>query len=190
VSRIAVLRPDYPIRTDRLILRPFAPGDLTALHALHSQPEVTRFLYFEPRDLAQTREILARKIEGSVLLDEGGGLSMAAELAGTGQLVGDCSLFWRSRAHQQGEIGYLFDPAHHGRGLATEAARELLRLGFDGMGLHRIIGRCDARNTASARVMERLGMRREAHLIENELVKGEWTDELSYAILRREWPPG
>jgi len=187
---IPVLKPGYPIRTERLLLRPFTPGDLDAVHALHRQPEVTRYLYFEPRDRAQAREVLARKIQSSVLLHEGDGLSLAAELAGTGQLVGDCSLFWRSRVYQLGEIGYIFDPAYHGQGLATEAARELLRLGFDGLGLHRIIGRCDRRNAASARLMERIGMRREAQLIENEFVKGEWTDELSYAILRREWAGG
>ena len=67
----------------------------------------------------------------------------------------------------------------------------MLRLGFEGLGLHRIIGRCDGRNAASARAMEKLGMRREAHLRENEIVKGEWTDEMVYAMLRSEWePPG
>ena len=79
------------------------------------------------------------------------------------------------------------DPNHHGHGYGTEGARLMLRLGFEVLGLHRIIGRCDARNTASARVMERLGMRREAHLIENEWVNGEWTDELLYAMLDHEW---
>jgi RimJ/RimL family protein N-acetyltransferase len=63
----------------------------------------------------------------------------------------------------------------------------LLRLGFTDYGLHRIIGRLDARNTASARVLERLGMRREAHFVENEIVKGEWTDEVVYAMLEDEW---
>ena len=123
----------------------------------------------------------------SVLTADGKALCLAAELAATGQLVGDCTLFWLSRAHQQGEIGFIFHPAFQGRGLATEAAAALLRLGFEGLGLHRIIGRCDGRNRASAGVMERNGMRREAHLIENEFVKGEWTDELIYAILQREW---
>jgi RimJ/RimL family protein N-acetyltransferase len=108
--------------------------------------------------------------------------------------VGDCVLFWHSEEHAQGEIGYVLNPAHHGRGLATEAATALLRLGFEGLGMHRITGRLDARNTASARVLERIGMRREAHLVENEFVKGEWTDELIYAMLRAEWearqPPG
>jgi RimJ/RimL family protein N-acetyltransferase len=63
----------------------------------------------------------------------------------------------------------------------------MLHLGFVDLGLHRILGRLDARNAASANVLERLGMRREAHILENEFVKGEWTDELLYAMLAREW---
>jgi len=63
----------------------------------------------------------------------------------------------------------------------------MLRLGFEEYGLHRIVGRLDARNTASARVLERLGMRREAHFRQNEIIEGEWTDEFVYAILRPEW---
>jgi RimJ/RimL family protein N-acetyltransferase len=105
----------------------------------------------------------------------------------TGALIGDVMLFWRSREHREGEIGYIFHPDHGGQGYATEAARAMLRLGFDEVGLHRIIGRIDARNTASARVLERLGMRREAHFRQNEMVKGEWTDEIVFAILEGEW---
>ena len=63
----------------------------------------------------------------------------------------------------------------------------MLRLGFDDFGLHRVIGRIDARNTASARVLERLGMRREAHFLQNEMIKGEWTDEVVFAMLEHEW---
>jgi RimJ/RimL family protein N-acetyltransferase len=182
-----VLKPDYPVRTPRLVLRPFTAGDLDALHDFHRLPEVTRYLYHEPRDRTEMSTVLAGKIAASTLAGEGQALCLAAELADTGVLVGDCTLFWLSRAHQQGEIGFVFHPAYHGRGLATEAAAALLRLGFEGLRLHRIIARCDGRNSASARVMERNGMRREAHMMENEFVKGEWTDELVYAILRREW---
>jgi RimJ/RimL family protein N-acetyltransferase len=96
-------------------------------------------------------------------------------------------LFWRSEEHRQGEVGYVLNPAYRGRGLATEAVGGLLRVGFEGMGLHRIAGHLDARNTPSARVLERAGLRREAHLVQNEFVKGEWTDELIYGILRSEW---
>jgi RimJ/RimL family protein N-acetyltransferase len=182
-----VLRPDYPVRTARLALRPFTPGDLDDLHDFHRMPEVARYLYHEPRTRAEVSVLLQAKIAASTLTTDGKALCLAAELAETGQLVGDCTLFWLSRAYQQGEIGFVFHPVVQGRGLATEAAAALLRLGFEGLGLHRIIGRCDGRNRGSARVMEHNGMRREAHLVENEFVKGEWTDELIYAILRREW---
>jgi len=182
-----VLAPEYPIVTERLVLRPFAGADLDALVPIHSDPGVVRYLYGPARDRDELRDVLAQKAQRTVLAKEGDGLNLAAVIADTGELVGDVSLEWRSEPHRLAEIGYLLNPAFTGRGYATEAARALLRLGFDGLGAHRIIGRLDARNTASARVLERLGMRREAHLVENELVKGEWTDELVYAMLDREW---
>jgi len=88
---------------------------------------------------------------------------------------------------EQGELGWVVHPNHASRGYATEAALAMLRLGFDHYGLHRISARLDARNAASARVCEKLGMRREALLRENEWIKGEWTDEAVYALLRSEW---
>ena len=96
-------------------------------------------------------------------------------------------LFYRSREHRGGEIGYVFNPDHQGHGYATEAARALLDLAFDGLGLHRVVARIDARNDASAAVLRRLGLRQEAYLRENEWFKGEWTDEIDFAILESEW---
>jgi RimJ/RimL family protein N-acetyltransferase len=81
----------------------------------------------------------------------------------------------------------VFDPDHQGNGYATEAANALLRLGFETLGLRRIIARVDARNTASAAVLRRIGMRQEAYLVQNEWFKGEWTDEIDFAILSDEW---
>jgi RimJ/RimL family protein N-acetyltransferase len=182
-----VLRPAYPLETARLVLRPFSPGDLEELYAFHSLPEVARFLYWEPRDLGQVREALDAKLRQTVLEDEGQGLALAVVLREVGVLVGEVNLQWLSRRHRQGEIGFVFHPGYQGRGLATEAAEVMLRLGFEGLGLHRVIGRCDALNLASARLMERLGMRREAHLVHNEIFKGSWGDELVYAMLEDEW---
>jgi RimJ/RimL family protein N-acetyltransferase len=102
-------------------------------------------------------------------------------------LVGDVVLFWTSAEHRSGEIGYVLNPEHQGRGYATEAAQALLALAFDGLGLHRVMARLDERNGASAAVLRRLGMRQEARLVENEWFKGEWTNELDFAILAREW---
>ncbi|MEH1059276.1 GNAT family protein [Micromonospora sp. CPCC 206171] len=185
-----MLVPDLPLRTDRLDLRLFTADDFAALHGYQSRADVTRYLYFGPNDEAASREALARKRSRVALRAEGDVLNLALVLRQTGAVIGDVLLIWTSVAHRQGEIGYVLHPDHAGHGYATEAAREMLRLGFDELGLHRIVGRLDARNTASARVLERLGMRREAHLRENELVKGEWTDEAVYALLAREWRAG
>jgi RimJ/RimL family protein N-acetyltransferase len=96
-------------------------------------------------------------------------------------------LRWASSEHATGEIGYVLHPAHTGRGYATEAIRALLPLAFDELRLHRLFARLDARNSASAKVCRRLGMRQEAHLRENEWFKGEWTDEIVFALLAHEW---
>jgi RimJ/RimL family protein N-acetyltransferase len=182
-----MLHPTYPLLTERLSLRPFRDDDLDAYHAIHSRPDVVRYLYWEPRSWDQTREMLGRRILETQIEREGEGLHLAADLRSTGTLIGHFNLFYVSEAHHQGEIGFVVHPDHHGRGFATEGAELMLRLGFEGLGLHRIVGRCAARNDGSWRLMERLGMRREAHLIENEFVKGEWSDELVYAMLDREW---
>ena len=182
-----MFEPEYPIRTERLLLRPYAPGDVDALYAYQRLPEIHRYLYSEPRTRADVEALVAERAGSVVVTEEGRVITLVAELAETGQLVGDCVLFCRSEEHEQGEVGYVFNPAYQGRGLATEAVGALLRLGFEGLGMHRIAARLDGRNTASARVLERAGLRREAHLVENEFIKGEWTDELIYAILRSEW---
>ena len=91
---------------------------------------------------------------------------------------------------RQCEIGFTLAPEHQGRGYATEAARLLIGYLFTTRGKHRITAYCDARNTASAAVLERLGMRREGHLRESTWAKGEWTDDLVYGLLHDEWHPG
>jgi RimJ/RimL family protein N-acetyltransferase len=177
----------YPLQTERLLLRPFTTGDLDALLAIQSRDDVTRYLYWDPRTAAEVREVLDRKVRSTAIVAEGDNLSLAAVLRESGELIGDCSLRWLSAEHRQAEIGFIFHPDHHGHGFATEAAAALLALAFDDLKVHRAIGRLEARNTASARVLERLGMRKEAELVENEHVKGEWQSEVVYALLEREW---
>lgn len=182
-----MLHPTYPLHTDRLVLRPFRDDDLDAFHSIQRRPDVVRYLYWEPRTLEQSSEMLGRRTLQVAIDKEGDGLHLAADLRDTGELVGHFSLFYGSQEHRQGEIGFVLHPGHQGQGYGAEGAQVMLRLGFEGLGLHRIVGRCDVRNDASWRLMERLGMRREAHLLENEFVKGEWTDEFDYAMLDREW---
>jgi RimJ/RimL family protein N-acetyltransferase len=175
------------VRTERLVLRAFRPGDLDAAYALRSDPRVMRYLYQEPVDREGADQLLAAWIDAAVIRRAGDRLVLAAELASSGAVVGRMSLLWASEEHAQAEIGFAFLVDHQGRGYATEAARVLVAMAFEGLGAHRVTGRLDARNAASARVLERLGMRQEALLVENEWVKGEWTDEIVYAMLHREW---
>jgi RimJ/RimL family protein N-acetyltransferase len=182
-----VLRPAYPIETDRLLLRPFHDNDLEALHEIERLDETARYLYNVPLELDATRALLERRKALTFVDEDHDGFVLAAVLKETGTVIGHVTFAVKSREHHQGEIGYVLHPDHQGHGYATEAAAMMLHLGFEELGLHRIVGRLDARNAASARVLERLGMRLEAHLHENEFVKGEWVSELIYAVLASEW---
>ena len=176
-----------PIETSRLRLRPFVTGDLDALFSYQSRDDVTRYLLWGPRSRDEVRHGLELKIAATAIRSEGDFLALAAESVQTGEIVGDAVLGFVSQEHAHGEIGYIVHPDHQGQGYATEMTRPLLRIAFDDLGLHRVTGELDARNAASARVLEKLGMRREAHLVQNGFVKGEWQSELIYAILATEW---
>jgi RimJ/RimL family protein N-acetyltransferase len=176
-----------PLRTERLILRLFTSDDLDAVYDMQSRPEVARYLYWSPRDRRGAADSLREKLKCSSIEVEGDILNLAVTRAEGGPVIGDLMLHFVSAAHRQAEIGYVFHPDAQGEGLATEAARAVVDLAFRELGAHRVFGQIDARNTASAQVLERLGMRREAHMVENEWVKGEWTDEVIYAVLADEW---
>ena len=176
-----------PIQTDRLVLRSFVPDDLDDLFAIQSRPEVTRYLYWDVRTRDEVRTVLEQRLSMNVLKDEGDILALAVVRKDTGRLVGDVNLRWLSAEHRQAEFGFVFNPSEHGQGFATEAAVAVLDLAFGPVGMHRVIGRMDSRNAASAAVMRKLGLRLEAHFVENEAFKGEWGDELVFAILAKEW---
>ena len=183
------LRPEYPVRTERLVLRPLVPDDTAALLAYRGRAEVCRYLPFAPMD----EQVLAARLAGDLgrreISAEGQGLTLGVELAESGRLVGDVVLFATSAQHAGGEIGYVFHPDVAGRGYATEACTAVLDLAFaaEGLGLHRVVARMDARNASSARLAARLGMRREAHFRSSELFKGEWADLVVFALLADEW---
>ncbi|TCO62737.1 GNAT family N-acetyltransferase [Actinocrispum wychmicini] len=174
-----------PIRTERLLLRPFTEDDLEPLYAIQGREDVHEYLYTSPRTRDEVRERLAERVTYTKLAAEGDILLLAVMLGDT--LIGDVHLRWVNEEHKQGEVGYVLHPDHRGKGYAAEATRPLIVVGFETLGLHRIAAHMDGRNTASARVVEKLGMRHEAHLVENEFVKGEWTDEVVYAMLARDW---
>jgi RimJ/RimL family protein N-acetyltransferase len=121
------------------------------------------------------------------LTEEGHWLMLAAYWPEARGVVGDVILKWTSEQHRQGEIGYVFKPEFQGKGLTREAAEAVLRLGFEELGLYRIVADCDARNVPSWRLMERLGTRREAHYREFKNFDGEWCDLFVYALLKEEY---
>jgi len=184
------LNPKYPIVTDRLRLRPLTTDDLDALLTYRGRADVCRYLPFEPMTPQVLLGRLRTDLSRTAITTEGQALTLGAELAETGRLIGDAVLFFRSREHAGGELGYVFHPDVAGQGYATEAARAMLDLAFGQLGLHRVIARLDSRNEPSAKLAARLGMRREAHFVENEMFKGEWADEVVYAILAQEWLGG
>jgi RimJ/RimL family protein N-acetyltransferase len=179
--------PAYPVRTARLNLRPHRLSDLDDLLAFHSDPEVVRYIPWPVRDRDQTRVALEAKLDQVSLSAPGQWLVLAVELRETGAVIGEVLLKWVSATDEQGEIGFAIHRAYHGQGLAFEAAEAMLRLGFAELKLHRIIGVCDADNTASAALMSRLGMRQEAHYVQATFFKGRWTDDLIFAMLADEW---
>jgi RimJ/RimL family protein N-acetyltransferase len=174
------------LSTARLILREFTKADAVAVHAYAADPVATELQIWGPNAVDDTREFLERTLAESQAAPRVS-YQLAVTLAASGELIGGCGLFFDDADGTDAEIGYTLHPAHWRHGYATEAARALLAYGFDTLGKHRIAATCDARNTASFKVMERLGMRREGPLREHMWTKGRWRDTLVYAILEHEY---
>ncbi|NVD99387.1 GNAT family N-acetyltransferase [Massilia sp. BJB1822] len=174
------------LHTPRLLLRKFAASDFDAFRAYHCLPEVYRFLYNDPPE-GEAMRACFETVRTAPFAADGDKLTLAVCRREDGAVVGEVLLKLGSTAALQGELGYLFNPAFHGQGLALEAARAMLDFGFAELGFHRIFARLDSLNTASARIAEKLGMQREAHLRQNDRHKGVWGDEFIYALLRSEW---
>ncbi|MEO6395167.1 MAG: GNAT family protein [Devosia sp.] len=183
----AIYAPDYPLETERLRLRPFNRGDVDAVYAYRCRADVAQYLFDRPMSHEECAEAIRGRTGQIAFVAEGDKILLAAERKSDGHVVGEASLIWRHIADRQAEIGYVFHPDVQGQGLATEAAHALLDFGFGSAELHRIYARCDARNIASFKVMEKLGMRREAHFREHVHTKGRWDEELIYAMLEDEW---
>jgi RimJ/RimL family protein N-acetyltransferase len=173
----------------RVELRRFTEADQDTFVAYRSIPELARYQSWDAPYPADAGAAFVREIMAQDPDTPGEWFQFAVALTSTGELIGDCAACPDADDPRQVEIGFTLSPEHQGHGYATEAARLLLGYLFGLRGKHRVTGECDARNTASARVLERLGMRQEGHLRESTWAKGEWTDDLVFAILDRDWPP-
>jgi len=167
------------VETPRLILRPITPADGPAIHRYMADPVVTRWLPEGPLDAAQA-QAFAEKNAGRYAR------AVAVVERTSGELVGHMPFHpWFGRATH--EVGWVIAPDRQGRGYATEAARALVDFAFGALACHRVIATCQPENPASWRVMEKLGMRREAHFRQAlHRETGEWWDEYFYALLADE----
>ncbi|WP_320199866.1 GNAT family N-acetyltransferase [Agrobacterium sp. rho-13.3] len=179
-------RPRLPLSTDRLILREFVSGDFPDYAAYHSLPEVYRYLYAAPPMGDALQEQFSRLLDAPFDHD-GDTYRLAVERKDDQALMGEVLLKLASIDALQGEVGYIFNPAFAGNGYASEAVATVINTGFSSFGFHRIYARLDAANAGSVGVVERLGLRREAHLIQNDRFRDVWGDEYIYAVLATEW---
>lgn len=174
------------LETGRLWLRRLERRDLPALLAYRNDPEVARYQgWGDGFTAGQAETMLAQQTElrpGT----PGAWFRWMLEEKATGTVVGDCAMCVQGDP-RQAEIGFSLAREHQGRGLAAEAVRRVLDHAFGELALHRVIAITDARNTAAAALLQRIGMRREAHFIQNVWYKGAWGDEFLFAILRSEW---
>ena len=177
----------WSLATERLRLRPHNADDAEWLHELYSRPDVARYLLDEPWTAEVTHDKLTERLAKTDIDGETGALALVIEHDGVP--IGDVALWLTDHEHRQGEIGWVLDPAHGGQGFASEAVRAVLALGFDHYRLHRITAQMDARNSASAALARRVGLRLEAHHVQDWFSKGEWTDTLIFARLASEHMP-
>jgi ribosomal-protein-alanine N-acetyltransferase len=170
------------LTTDRLVLRPLEAGDFRAVHAYASDPEVVRFMDWGPNTLDDTTVFLDRMITSAARSPRT--QFPLAIVPATGDVpVGVVELQIDSAEHRRADVGYVLGRSAWGHGYASEAAAAMLRFGFDELGLHKISATCDPDNRGSARVLEKIGMRREGVLRDHFLVRGQWRDRLLWAAL-------
>lgn len=174
--------------TDRLILRHFNAGDAEGLCAYRSAPEVTRFQTWEPQSLEAVRAFIAGLQELNP--DVPGWYQVAVTDGRTGVLLGDVGLHVLESDPRQVELGVTFAPSAQRQGYATEALHAVLRHLFERLEKHRVLASTDPRNARVIALLRRLGLRQEAHFVESLWFKGEWADDLIFAMLRREWIAG
>lgn len=177
----------FELRTARLRLRRMRDADLAAFVAYRRDPGVARYQGWDEAFSHEDAVTLFAAERGIAVGTPGAWTQIAIEEAATGTLLGDCALHVRGDDPRQAEIGFTLARGSQGRGYAAEAVEAVLGYAFGTLGLHRVIAITDARNAPAARLLERVGFRREGHYLQNVWFKGAWGDELSFAILGDEW---
>jgi len=177
--------PAPTLHTARLRLRPFVGADADDLFALHSNAFVLRYWDAPPwTERARADAFIATCGQ---IAEEGSGARLAVDRASDGAFLGWCGLTRYHPEYRSASLGFCLTESAWGQGYATEAARALLRWGFDALDLNRVQAEADTRNAASARVLEKLGFVREGTLREDCVVDGVVSDSWVYGLIGREW---
>jgi RimJ/RimL family protein N-acetyltransferase len=176
------------ITTERLLLREIEDDDWPAVLAYQRDPRYLRYYAWTERTESDVRAFVSML---AALKNEEPRrkFQLAITLPGDGRLIGNCGIRRKPENDFEADIGYELDPAHWGNGYATEAARAVVAFGFRELGLHRVSSWCIADNVGSAHVLEKVGLRLEGRLRDNEHFKGRWWDTLHYGMLEEEWRP-
>lgn len=171
--------------TEHLLLRPMRVADADDMFCYAKREDVTRYLLWSPHPNRAYTERYLRYLQGRYAVGEF--YDWAIIHRADNRMIGTCGFTRIDPSHNSGEIGYVLNPDYHGRGYGTEAARCVLRFGFETLHLHRIEARFMQGNTASLRVMEKLGMQFEGYRRDAMLVKGSYRTIGACAILREEF---
>lgn len=174
------------ITTHRLLLRPLQLSDSNAMFAYRSLPEVYRYQFFAPKN-SQDMLGFITKLANAPINTPGSWFQMGILLKESGDFIGDCGMHFPDDDSQQAEVGITLSPQFQGKGYATETLTALLNHLFYALDKHRVFASVDPRNQASIAMMERVGMRKEAHFRQSLWFKEEWLDDMVYAILKEEW---
>ena len=172
--------------TNRLVIREFTEADVAPLTLQGSDPAVTEHMPWGPLNMIGAERLVKRAIQAQSTIPRTDYV-MAVCLKSTGALVGGGGLYIESLINRQASLCYWFGRAHWGQGYAIETLSALLELGFDEIGLHRMVATCSAGNTRSSRVLERRGMRLEGRMRQDVWLRSEWRDSLLFAVLDFEW---
>jgi RimJ/RimL family protein N-acetyltransferase len=175
------------ITTERLLLRPFHVDDLEAFVAYRSDPEIARYQSWDPTYSMADADRFLNSQRGLVFGQPGEWLQLAIVHRDAGTLLGDCAVRVATDQPATAEIGITLAQTSQSKGVATEALKGLLTELFEQRGMHRVFAQTDDRNLPVGRLLERLGFRCEARLIEADWFKGEWSTLRLYALLSREW---
>lgn len=174
------------LQTDRLFIQRLEIKDAGVFFQYRSDERVFKYQSWQPTEKAEAEAFILKYAHGDFGVPDTW-YQMGLYLQQTSQLIGDIGLHFLDVPSQSVEIGFTVAPAYQRQGYAFEAVREMLNYLLETLEKHRVIASVDPRNTASIALLEKLGMRKEAHFRESLKVRGEWVDDVIYAILRNEW---